>query len=74
MPDINRIGAFIQKMLTQLGMSEVPAVEAARWLDEHNILRDSRNRPGMPLRRLLRDGRILGQRQVKGRWWYIDRI
>lgn len=52
----------------------LPAVEAAAWLDEAGLLADSSIRPGLPLRRLLREHRILGQRQEANRRWYIDRV
>lgn len=51
---------------------EVTAVEAAAELDRLGLLRDSPDRPGFALRRLLRDGRIENARQEAGRWWFID--
>jgi hypothetical protein len=54
--------------------SEVPAVEAARWLDRAGLLRDSPIRPGLPLRNLLRVGLITGQRQEPNHRWFIDRV
>lgn len=52
---------------------EVPAVEAAHWLDQAGLLRDSEIRHGLPLRNLLRAGLIVGQRQEPNRRWFIDR-
>jgi hypothetical protein len=67
------ITATIQRELKRRGMSEVAAVEAARWLDKAGILRDSRSRPGLPLRERLRVGEIDGadQRPAQryGRWF-----
>ena len=54
-------------------MKEVAAIPAARWLAEAGLLRESSARPGLPLRRLLRAGQILGGDQrpdrPQGRWW-----
>ena len=41
----------------------VAAVDAARWLDDAGLLKDSALRPGKPLRDMLRTGMIDGQRQ-----------
>jgi hypothetical protein len=68
------IGAFLQRELLQRSMSEVAAVEAAKWLDVADLLRDSESRPGKPLRDLLRQGLILGQRQERSGRWFIDRV
>ena len=70
---IERINAHLQSRLRKESRKEVPAVEAAIWLDAAGVLPDSRARPGLPLRRLLRDGFITGQEQRpnvrSGRWW-----
>ena len=70
---IERINAHLQSRLRKESRDEVAAVEAAIWLDEAGLLSDSRARPGLPLRRLLRDGVITGQEQRpnvrNGRWW-----
>ena len=70
---IERINAHLQSRLRKESRDEVAAVEAATWLDKAGLLPDSRARPGLPLRRLLRDGVITGQEQRPnvrhGRWW-----
>jgi hypothetical protein len=58
MADHAAITAFLKKQLRQLGLAEVPAVEAAKWLDRAGLLADSLSRPGLPLRRLLRAGKV----------------
>lgn len=67
---------MLQARLVHERVDEVPAVEAARWLDAAGVLKDSETRPGLPLRNLLRAGRIDNavQRPDKphGRW-YITR-
>jgi hypothetical protein len=69
------IGAFLQRTLDMLGLTEVDAVQAARWLDQAGLLSDSPSRPGKPLRDRLRSGRIRCgvQRppQQHGRWFII---
>ena len=69
------ITAFLQAELRRRRLSEVTAVQAASWLDERHLLRDSPSRPGLPLRNLLRAGVIGGaeQRPSKpyGRWFIV---
>jgi hypothetical protein len=72
--DLDAINGHIQQPLRIRGMDSVTPVEAARWLDEAGLLTDSPHRPGLPLRNLLRDGDILGQRQESNHRWFIDRI
>jgi hypothetical protein len=67
----------LQRELERRGLDEVPAVEAARWLDSLGLLRDSGARPGKPLRDLLRAGLIAGAERrppaLHGRW-FITRV
>ena len=69
------ISAFLQAELRRRALSEVPAVEAARWLDAAGLLKDSDSRPGKPLRDLLRAGRVAGTEQrppiSNGRWFIV---
>jgi hypothetical protein len=69
------ISAFLQRNLAILGLVEVPAVQAARWLDEGGLLADSPARPGKPLRDRLRAGRIASAEQrpsgANGRWFIL---
>jgi hypothetical protein len=44
------LGTFLQREVRTRGRDEVPAVEAARWLDRAHVLSDSTSRPGLPLR------------------------
>jgi hypothetical protein len=73
--DSDAIGSFLQERLDQLGIAEVPAVEAAKWLDGAGLLNDSLSRPGLPLRNLLRDGTIRHAEQrpaaANGRWFIV---
>ena len=70
--DIEGINAHLQSRLLTENRDEVDAVEAARWLDEKGLLADRKERPGLPLRRLLRGGLIEGAeqrpRKPYGRW------
>lgn len=67
------INAFLQDRLRALGLVEVTAVEAARWLDKARLLKDSDSRPGLPLRNMLRADQIIGAEQRPprkyGRWF-----
>ena len=78
MLDLEHINRFLQDCLTKAGRQEVSAVEAANWLDEAGILSDRPNRRGLPLRRLLRNGLIVGQerraRDSEGRIWWISSV
>jgi excisionase family DNA binding protein len=71
--DVQAINGFIQDRLRVLDRDDVPAVEAACWLDNAGLLEDSESRPGLPLRNLLRDGHIAGADQRPahryGRWF-----
>ena len=75
MPDLYAINLHLQQRLELDWREEVRAVEAARWLDKADLLRNHKN--GLPLRRLLRAGRIAGQAQRPNRKngaWFIRRI
>jgi len=75
MPDLYAINLHLQKRLARDWRAEVRAVKAARWLDKAGLLRDDKN--GLPLRRLLRAGRIAGQQQRPNRkngLWFIRRL
>ena len=77
MAEIEGINAHLQSRLLAEDRVEVNAVEAARWLDEQGLLADRKERPGLPLRRLLRRGLIEGAEQRPRRpygRWRIQRI
>ena len=61
------INNLAQEIILKLKVSSLSAVELARELHPEH-LKDSQTRPGLPLRRLLRSGKIIGSRQVNGRW------
>jgi hypothetical protein len=69
------VESYIQEQLRRRRMPEVTAVEAARWLDSAQVLRDSPSRPGLPLSSLLRAGAIEAaeQRPARpyGRWFIV---
>ena len=71
------IDQFLEAELVRRRLGEVTAVEAAAWLDEAGLLPDSQIRPGLPLRKLLRAGRIRSgeQRppQKHGNWFIVRR-
>ena len=71
MSDLYAINLHLQERLERDWREEVRAAEAAGWLDDAGLLRDRKR--GLPLRTLLRAGRIAGQQQrpdrSNGAWW-----
>ena len=75
MPDLYAINLYLQERLERDWRDEVRAPEAARWLDKAGLLTDRKG--GLPLRNLLRAGRIAGQEQrpdKKNGTWFIRRL
>ena len=75
MPDLHAINLHLQERLERDWRDEVRAPEAARWLDEAGLLPDRKG--GLPLRNLLRAGRIAGQEQRPDRrngTWVVRRL
>ena len=74
-----KISEFLRDRLRTRPLDRVSAVEAARWLDAAGILRDNPEKPGLPLRKRLRerDGSIIGAQQEPNKphgRWYIYRV
>jgi hypothetical protein len=77
MPDAVAVSRDLQRRVRSAGNSEIAAVEAAQLLDRGNLLGDSGHRPRLPLRKLLRAGKIAGAEQrPPGKYgrWFITRI
>ncbi|KAA0219390.1 MAG: hypothetical protein EDS66_17650 [Planctomycetota bacterium] len=77
MIDTDRISRHIQSELPRRGLDRATAVQAGRWMDKAEILKDSRHRPGRPLRNILRadKSRIADACQEPARKhgrWFID--
>ena len=75
MPDLYAINFHLQERLERDWCDEVRAPEAARWLDKAGLLADRKG--GLPLRDLLRAGRIAGQERrpdKKNGAWFIRRL
>ncbi len=68
------INNFIHEKLKEKGSEEISAIEMANLLDEAGILKDSKERPGLPLRNYLRAGRIEGGYQYPNRRWVIRSV
>ena len=70
---MNEIIDFLVDYLLRTGKESIGAVEANELLSKAGILKDSTDRPGMPLRRKLRKGEIPHAYQVggKGSEWVI---
>ena len=58
MANIDLIIKKIDEYLEKNNLNEVKAVEAAEYLDRIGVLKDSKSRPGLPLRNILRDNLI----------------
>jgi hypothetical protein len=76
---VQRLSHHLQAELRRRGVTEAKAVEAARWLDAAVLLKDSPQRPGLPLRNILRADRTLiaGAEQRPPRRngrWFIRRV
>lgn len=70
---VAEINKHLQDELRRRNLFEVSAVEAAAWLEAAGLLKDSLDRPGRPLRELLRAGLIDRARQEHNRRWFIER-
>ena len=68
------VNNFIQTYLRDKGITTITPVEIARELERAGILKDSKSRPGLPLRNLLRQGSIENSWQDDSNRWHIDRI
>ncbi len=66
-----RINAVLQTAACASPERRVAAVEAAHELSRLGLLRDSPTRPGLPLRNLLREGKIDHAYQEARRRWFI---
>lgn len=71
MANIELIIKCIDTYLEHKKISEVRAVEAASILDRANILHDNSSRRGLPLRNLLRAGKIPHAYQLPNGRWFI---
>jgi hypothetical protein len=72
--DISVIIKFINDYLTKSGLQSVSAVEANALLEKAKLLRDSKDRPGKPIRDLLRKGLIPHAYQLANSRWVIPRL
>jgi predicted DNA-binding transcriptional regulator AlpA len=68
------INNYIQKRLQRENLEEVSVNDAAKWLSDENILKNSKSSPGFPLRRNIKNGNVFGAYQKRSYFWYIRRI
>jgi hypothetical protein len=54
-------------------LSDVKAIDAARWLDESGLLKDYPYHPSISLRKLLRKKQIKGAIKRNGHWCHITK-
>lgn len=73
MADIRKIIEAIDSEIVATGRKSLTPPEANAMLERKGLLKDRRQRPGLPLRRLLREGKIPHAFQVggKGARWRI---
>mgnify|MGYP000492331092 CR=1 FL=1 len=73
MSEIQKIIKFLDDTIEKRGITHLSPVEGNKILDEAGLLNDSSDRPGLPLRRLLRSGRIPYAYQLGGKNspWFI---
>ncbi len=72
MADVDKINDFIQSYLKKNGLLQTTPVDVSPHLEKAGLLKDSKERPGLPLRRLCRDGKIHCSSQPNGRNWIIE--
>jgi hypothetical protein len=70
MADIDNIIRALDKYLRTKSKKSMNPPEANQWLERKGLLIDSVTRPGLPLRRLLRQGKLPHAYKV-GRYWVI---
>ncbi len=58
MTDKYEIIKFLDAYMIKIGMEQIGAIEANALLAKAGILSDSKDRPGKPLRELLRKGKL----------------
>jgi hypothetical protein len=68
---ISEINRYFYQKLRDENIDEIDLITAARWLDEQGLLKDALQRPGLPLRKMLRSGKINGAFQYPNRRWVI---
>jgi len=73
MTNISKIIAFLDQIIEKQGVDHLTAVEANKVLAHKKLLNDSKARPGLPLRKLLRAQKIPHAYQLGGKnsKWYI---
>jgi hypothetical protein len=71
---IARINNYIQHRLKIEDLNEVSLTQAAKWLAEYDILRNSKTTPGYSLRRHILKGNILGAYRKNNYFWFIKQI
>lgn len=64
---------FIDNYLIKYNLESITPVEANKLLEEAGILNDSKSRPGLPLRNLLRANKLPYAFQENGKYskWHI---
>ena len=69
MENIKNIIKFIDNYLEANNLQVLTPPEANDLLEQHEIFDDYKKRAGLPLRKLLRDGKIPHAYKENGRWY-----
>jgi hypothetical protein len=69
MPNIAKIIEAIDDYLDKKHQNTTTPVEVLPYLESIGLLNDSPSRPGLPLRKILRDGRIPHAYQIEVKWF-----
>jgi TDG/mug DNA glycosylase family protein len=70
----DRISDWLQEYLKANDLYQLTAVEANRLLAIAGLLPDSTDRPGLPLRKRCREGRVRGAVQEPNGRWFVRRL
>ena len=68
MTNITQLIEYIDKYLIRNNQTDITPVDANKLLAQAGLLSDSKNHPGLPLRELLRDGKIPHAYQIGSKW------
>ena len=68
MTNITQIIEYIDEYLIRNNQTDITPVDANKILAQAGLLSDSKDRPGRPLRKLLRDGKIPHAYPIGNKW------
>lgn len=69
---VSEINDFIQDKMKELNVESVNPVVATHWLVEAGLKEKIESRPGCYIRKLCREGKVMGAEQIN-KLWKINR-